>query len=59
MPLHQAERLTTLMQYLVYPNFDVRPFPLLQARLDADGIKRPAPAPIPFACKTAGTGAAN
>jgi hypothetical protein len=39
------------MQYLVYPNFDVRPFPLLQARLDADGIRRPAPAPIPFACR--------
>lgn len=59
MPLHRPDRLTTLMQYMVYPNFDVRPFPLLQARLDADGIKRPAPAPIPFACKTAGTGAAN
>lgn len=51
MPLHRPDRLTTLMQYLVYPNFDVRPFPLLQARLDADGIRRPAPAPIPFACR--------
>ena len=50
MPLHRADRLTTLMQYLVYPNFDVRPFPLLQARLAADGIKRPQPARIPFAC---------
>jgi len=59
MPLHRPDRLTTLMQYLVYPNFDVRPFPLLQARLDADDIKRPVPAPIPFACKAARTGAAN
>ena len=51
MPLHQPERLTTLMQYLVYPNFDVRPFPLLQARLAADGIKRPPPVAIPVACR--------
>ena len=51
MPLHRADRLTTLMQYLVYPNFDVRPFPLLLARLNADGIKRPAPVPISFACR--------
>jgi tetratricopeptide (TPR) repeat protein len=50
-PLHRPDRLTTLMQYLVYPNFDVRPFPLLQARLAADGIKRPPPVAIPFACR--------
>lgn len=53
MPLHRPDGLTTLMQYLVYPSFDVRPFPLLQARLIADGIKRPPPASIPFACKAA------
>lgn len=53
MPLHRTDRLTTLMQYLVYPSFDVRPFPLLQARLDANAIRRPRPAPISFACKTA------
>jgi TolB-like protein/DNA-binding winged helix-turn-helix (wHTH) protein len=51
MPLHRPDRLTTLMQYLVYPNFDVRPFPLLEARLAADGVKRPPPPPIPFACR--------
>ena len=51
MPLHRPDRLTTLMQYLVYPNFDVRPFPLLAARLAADDIKRPPSAPIPFACR--------
>ncbi len=49
-PLHRPDRLTTLLQYLVYPSFDVRPFPLLRARLAADGIRRPPPAPIPFAC---------
>jgi len=54
MPLHRPDRLTTLMQYLVYPNFDVRPFPLLQARLAADGVKRPPPVPIPFACSVRG-----
>jgi hypothetical protein len=58
MPLHQPERLTTLMQYLVYPDFDARPFPLLQARLAADGIKRPPPVAIPVACRAraGGTG---
>ncbi len=50
MPLHRPERLTTLMQYLVYPTFDVRPFPLLTARLNADGVKRPPPIGLPFAC---------
>jgi TolB-like protein/DNA-binding winged helix-turn-helix (wHTH) protein len=50
-PLDRPERLTTLMQYLVYPNFDARPYPLLQARLKADGVSRPPPAPIPFACR--------
>ena len=53
MPLHRPDRLTTLMQYLVYPNFDARPFPLLQARLAADSIVRRPPAPIPFACPPA------
>lgn len=51
MPLHRPDRLTTLMQYLVYPSFDARPFPLLQARLAADGVRRPPPVAIPFACK--------
>lgn len=50
MPLHRPDKLTTLMQYLVYPEFDIRPFPLLQARLAADGIKRPPPAELPYAC---------
>jgi TolB-like protein/DNA-binding winged helix-turn-helix (wHTH) protein len=50
-PLHRPDRLTTLMQYLVYPTFDVRPFALLEARLKADGISRPPPVAIPFACR--------
>lgn len=50
-PLHRPDRLTTLMQYLVYPTFDARTFPLLEERLAADGIERPAPVRIPFACR--------
>ena len=51
-PLDRPDRLSTLMQYLVYPTFDARPFPLLQARLRADGISRPPPVEIPFACRS-------
>ncbi|HEU0311337.1 MAG TPA: winged helix-turn-helix domain-containing protein [Sphingomicrobium sp.] len=58
-PLHRTDRLATLMQYLVYPSFDVRPFPLLQARLTADGIRRPPPVPIPFACKASASSGAR
>ena len=54
-PLDRPERITTLMQYLVYPMFDARPFPLLQARLDAERIRRPAPIAIPFACPRNGS----
>jgi TolB-like protein/DNA-binding winged helix-turn-helix (wHTH) protein len=50
-PLDRPDGLTTLMQYLVYPNFDVRPFPLLRARLGADGVKRPPPISLPYACQ--------
>jgi TolB-like protein/DNA-binding winged helix-turn-helix (wHTH) protein len=50
-PLDRPDRLTTLMQYLVYPTFDARPYPLLQARLKADGITRPQPTKIPYACR--------
>ena len=50
-PLDRPERLGVLVQYLVYPTFDVRPFPRLRERLEADGIRRPAPAAIPFACR--------
>jgi len=54
-PLDRPERLTTLMQYLVYPEFDVRPFPNLQARLRADGIERRPPVRPPFTCPAAST----
>ena len=52
-PLDRPERLTMLMQYLVYPEFDVRPFPNLQARLRADGIERRPPVRPPFTCPAA------
>ncbi|QIK96270.1 hypothetical protein G7076_07255 [Sphingomonas sp. HDW15A] len=58
-PLHRPDRLTTLMQYLVYPNFDVRPFPILQSRLAAEGIKRRAPVAIPASCGTGKARRAN
>ena len=51
-PLDRPERLTTLMQYLVYPEFDVRPFPRLQERLRAEGIERRPPVRPPFACSS-------
>ena len=54
-PLDRPDRLTTLMQYLVYPEFDVRPFPNLQAALRADGIERRPPARPPFTCPAAST----
>ncbi len=50
-PLDRPEGLTTLMQFLVYPMFDARPYPLLSARLDADDIVRPPPVAIPYACR--------
>lgn len=54
-PLDTPERLTGLMQYLVYPEFNVSAFPTLAARLRADGISPSRPAPIPYACRaTAG-----
>ena len=54
-PLDRPDRLTTLMQYLVYPEFDVRPFPNLQAALRADGIERRPPVRPPFTCPAAST----
>ena len=54
-PLDRPDRLTTLMQYLVYPEFDVRPFPNLQAALRVDGIERRPPVRPPFTCPAAST----
>jgi hypothetical protein len=48
--LDQPDHLATLVQYMVYPDFDARQFPLLQSKLDDDGIKRPPPQRPPYVC---------
>lgn len=49
-PLDRPDRLSTLVQYMTYPDFDARRFPLLQSKLDEDGIVRPALVRPPYAC---------
>ncbi|MBT8100445.1 MAG: hypothetical protein KJO82_11875 [Gammaproteobacteria bacterium] len=51
MPLHDADELFELSRHLVYPYFDVSTFPKLMAILEQQGIDRPPPIEIPFACK--------
>ncbi|HWC55948.1 MAG TPA: hypothetical protein VG434_03150, partial [Sphingomicrobium sp.] len=48
--LDQPDRLSTLVQYMTYPDFDARRFPLLQSKLDEDGVVRPALVRAPYAC---------
>ena len=50
-PYDTPEGLPTLVQFLVYPSFDARPYPTLRALLAREGIDRPPPLPLPFACK--------
>jgi TolB-like protein len=55
-PLHALERdgdIYGLHGFLVYPEFDPRPFPSLMALLEREKIDRPPPAPLPFACPPA------
>ena len=49
--LDDDDGLYALSGFLHYTHFDPRPFPRLMARLDAQGIQRPPPAAIPFACR--------
>jgi TolB-like protein/DNA-binding winged helix-turn-helix (wHTH) protein len=49
--LDQPNHLATLVQYMVYPDFDARQFPLLQSKLDDDGVKRPTPVQPPYTCR--------
>ncbi|MDX1625294.1 MAG: hypothetical protein R3323_02165 [Wenzhouxiangellaceae bacterium] len=39
-----------LANFLIYPFFDPSPYPNLSAQLAREGIRRPPPAEIPFAC---------
>lgn len=49
-PLDRPERLPTLVQFLIYPNFDAAAFPLLAARLRAQGIAPQRPVALPASC---------
>jgi TolB-like protein/DNA-binding winged helix-turn-helix (wHTH) protein/DNA-binding SARP family transcriptional activator len=49
-PHDTARGLPLLMQFLIYPSFDPRPFPMLSARLAQEGVERPPAAPIPHGC---------
>jgi TolB-like protein len=49
--LDEGDGLFALSGFLHYTHFDPRPFPNLSARLEAQGIQRPPPTEIPFACR--------
>ena len=49
--LDEGDGLFALSGFLHYTHFDPRPFPNLLARLEAQGIERPPPTDIPFACR--------
>lgn len=49
--LDNDDGLYALSGFLYYTHFDPTPFPNLTATLESQGIKRPPPTPIPFACK--------
>lgn len=49
-PLDTPERLPILVQFLIHPTFDTRPYPNLRARLEADGATIHPPVKLPNAC---------
>ena len=50
-PLDIPERLYALSTFLAYPFFDPNDYPLLADTLARQGIQRPPPSRIPFACE--------
>jgi hypothetical protein len=52
-PLDQPDHLPTLVQYMAYPDFDARLFPLLESKLINDGVRRVRPVEAPYTCATA------
>jgi TolB-like protein/DNA-binding winged helix-turn-helix (wHTH) protein len=52
-PYDRAEALPTLLQFMIYPTFDARPFPHLTRRLAAEGVRRAPPSETPGACPRA------
>ncbi len=49
--LDEGDGLFALSGFLHYTHFDPAPFPNLTAKLESQGIRRPPPTVIPFACK--------
>jgi len=50
MPIHDSGQLFALSELLNYPYFDPNPYPGLMKVLKREGIERPDPIEIPFAC---------
>ena len=50
MPIHDSGQLFALSELLNYPYFDPNPYPRLMKVLKREGIERPDPIEIPFAC---------
>jgi TolB-like protein/DNA-binding winged helix-turn-helix (wHTH) protein len=50
LPLDRADRLPTLMQFMINPSFDAGLFPALSAALARSGVTPPKPVPVPRAC---------
>ena len=51
MRFHDSDQLYALSAVLNYPYFDPYPYPKLMAVLEREGVNRPDPIEIPFACK--------
>ena len=50
-PIHDSGQLFALSEFLNYPYFDPNPYPELMKVLAREGIDRPDPIEIPFACQ--------
>ena len=50
-PIHDTGQLYALSEFLNYPYFDPNPYPELMKVLQREGIDRPEPIEIPFACQ--------
>ncbi len=50
LPIHDSGQLFALSAILNYPYFDPYPYPKLMAVLQREGVNRPDPIEIPFAC---------
>ena len=51
-PLDTAGRLPTLMQFMIYPDFDPGAYPNLRTRLVHEGVTLRPVTPLPFSCTT-------